>query len=212
MLEKTVNEVVKSGGVLLIPAFAVGRTQELLYDLGQLEREKRIPVLPVFVDSPMACDATPIYLSHMEDHDVDMRKIADGGVSPLATKNTSFVTAQQESKALNQFKGPGIIMSASGMATAGRIVHHLKHRLPNPSNTVLFVGYQAEGTRGRRLLDGEKQVKIHGQFTEVKARILNVSGFSRTPTGRRCCGGWTASRRRRGRRSWCTAKTRPWRP
>jgi metallo-beta-lactamase family protein len=97
---------------------------------------------------------------------------------PLATRRTHFVTSAQESKQLNQFRGPGIIISASGMATGGRVLHHLKHRLPDARNTVLFVGYQSEGSRGRRLLDGEKEVKIHGQFVPVAAEIRTVSGFS----------------------------------
>jgi metallo-beta-lactamase family protein len=178
VLAEAVNDTVKRGGVLVIPAFAVGRTQELLYRLRILESEKRIPVLPVFVDSPMACDATPLYLAHAADHDFEMRGLTSGGESPLRTEKTCFVTAAKESKALNALKGPAIILSASGMATGGRILHHLKHRLPDPKSTVLFVGYQAEGTRGRRLLDGEKSIKIHGQFVDVRARIMKVSGFS----------------------------------
>ena len=166
------------GGVVVIPAFAIGRTQELLYHLRNLEEEGRLPVVDVFVDSPMACDATPIYLAHPEEHDLGMSSIVDRGAMPLATRRTHFVTSAQESKQLNQFRGPGIIISASGMATGGRVLHHLKHRLPDARNTVLFVGYQSEGTRGRRLLDGEKEVKIHGQFVPVAAEIRTVSGFS----------------------------------
>lgn len=178
VLADEVNAVVKRGGVMVIPAFAVGRTQELLYHLGILEAEKKIPELPVFVDSPMACDATPIYLAHTEDHDLEMQGIEDGGRSPLRTRLTRFTRAVTESKNINGFRGPGIIISASGMATGGRILHHLKHRLPRPENTVLFVGYQSEGTRGRRLLEGEKEIRIHGQFVPVQARVAQVSGFS----------------------------------
>ncbi|WP_375773126.1 MBL fold metallo-hydrolase [Archangium gephyra] len=165
-------------GMVVIPAFSVGRTQELLYHLRNLEAEKRIPELDVFVDSPMACDATPIYLKHAEEHDLDMAAIVKRGESPLATKRTRFVTSPQESREINQVEGPGIIISASGMATGGRILHHLKYRLPDPRNTVLFVGYQSEGSRGRRMLDGEKEVKIHGQMVRVEAKIRTVSGFS----------------------------------
>ncbi|HEX8705991.1 MAG TPA: MBL fold metallo-hydrolase [Myxococcaceae bacterium] len=166
------------GGVVVIPAFAIGRTQELLYHLRNLEEAGRVPQVDVFVDSPMACDATPIYLAHPEEHDLDMSSLVDRGATPLATKRTHFVTSPQESKRLNQFRGPGIIISASGMATGGRVLHHLKHRLPDARNTVLFVGYQSEGSRGRRLLDGEKEIKIHGQMVPVAAEIRTVSGFS----------------------------------
>ncbi|AKJ03010.1 metallo-beta-lactamase family protein [Archangium gephyra] len=165
-------------GMVVIPAFSVGRTQELLYHLRNLEADKRIPELEVFVDSPMACDATPIYVAHAEEHDLDMSAIVKRGESPLATKRTRFVTSPQESRQLNQVDGPGIIISASGMATGGRILHHLKNRLPDPRNTVLFVGYQSEGSRGRRMLDGEKEVKIHGQMVRVEAEVRTVSGFS----------------------------------
>jgi metallo-beta-lactamase family protein len=166
------------GGVVVIPAFAIGRTQELLYHLRHLEDEGRLPQVEVFVDSPMACDATPIYLAHPEEHDLGMSSLMDQGATPLATRRTHFVTSPQESKRLNQFRGPGIIISASGMATGGRVLHHLKHRLPDARNTVLFVGYQSEGSRGRRLLDGEKEIKIHGQMVPVAAEIRTVSGFS----------------------------------
>jgi metallo-beta-lactamase family protein len=177
-LAAAVDQAVRRKGMLVIPAFAVGRTQELLYRLGLLERDGRIPTLPVFVDSPMACDATPIYLAHAHEHDMEFRGLLAAGKTPLATARTRFVTSVQESKSLNAIPGPGIIISASGMATGGRILHHLKHRLPRPESTVLFVGYQARGTRGRRLLDGEEQVKIHGQFVPVRAHIAQLSGFS----------------------------------
>jgi metallo-beta-lactamase family protein len=177
-LAAAVGSIVARSGVLVIPAFAVGRTQEILYRLGLLEREKRIPSLPVFVDSPMACDATPMYLAHAQDHDLEMRALTSQGESPLRTAQTRFVTATTESKQLNNFRGPGIIISASGMATGGRILHHLKHRLPDQRNAVLFVGYQSEGTRGRRMIEGEPSIKIHGDLVPVRAKILQVSGFS----------------------------------
>ncbi len=177
-LADAVTSAQERGGVIVIPAFAIGRTQEILYHLRNLEEQGRIGELDVFVDSPMACDATPIYLAHADEHDVDMSSIIDRGDSALATRRTRFVRSGTESKKLNQFRGPGIIISASGMATGGRILHHLKHRLPNPNNTVLFVGYQSEGTRGRRLLDGETEIKIHGEMVPVRAQIRSVSGFS----------------------------------
>jgi metallo-beta-lactamase family protein len=177
-LADAVNTTVKKGGVLVIPAFAVGRTQELLYRLRRLEDERRIPVVEVFVDSPMACDATPLYLAHPEDHDLQMTSLVERGISPLATERTRFVTSVKDSKRLNEHRGPAIVLSASGMATGGRVLHHLAHRLPDARNTVLFVGYQSEGTRGRRLLDGERQLRIHGRPVEVNAEIRSISGFS----------------------------------
>jgi metallo-beta-lactamase family protein len=165
-------------GMVIIPAFAVGRTQELLYHLRNLEEAGRIPEMDVFVDSPMACDATPIYLAHPEEHDLGMTSLVERRKTPLATKRTRFVTSPNESKRINMIEGPGIIISASGMATGGRVLHHMKNRLPDPRNTVLFVGYQSEGTRGRRLLNGEKELKIHGQMIPVEADIRVVSGFS----------------------------------
>lgn len=177
-LAEVVNDTVKRGGMLVVPAFAIGRTQDILYHLGKLERAKRIPELPIFVDSPMACDATPLYLAHSHEHDFEMRSIIDEGHSPLRTPGTRFVTSSKESKTINAVRGPGIIVSASGMATGGRVLHHLKQRLPDERCTVLFVGYQSEGTRGRRLLQGEKQVKILGELVDVKAKIMNITGFS----------------------------------
>jgi metallo-beta-lactamase family protein len=177
-LAQAVSQTAARGGVMVIPAFAVGRTQEVLYHLRNLEEAKRIPVLPVFVDSPMACDATPIYMAHPEDHDLEMVAILDRGQSPLATARTSFCRTVEQSKAVNAFNSAAIIISASGMATGGRILHHLKHRLPDPKNTILFVGYQSVGTRGRRMLDGEREIKIHGQMVPVRAQLAQVSGFS----------------------------------
>lgn len=177
-LAKAVNDTVARGGVVVIPAFAVGRTQEVLFHLGRLEAEGLIPELPVYVDSPMACDATPMYLAHRADHDEEMRALFAHGDSPLSTRQTHFVTSVQASKALNTLEGPVIILSASGMATGGRVLHHLAHRLADAKNTVLFVGYQAEGTRGRRLVEGEATVKLHGQLVPVKAQVVQVSGFS----------------------------------
>ena len=177
-LASAVSDAVVRKGMIVIPSFAVGRTQEILYDLRALEEAERIPTLDVFVDSPMACDATPIYLAHPEDHDLDMTALLERGISPLATRRTHFITSVEDSKKLNDRAGPAIIISASGMATGGRILHHLKHRLPDPKNTILFVGYQAEGTRGRRLLAGEKEIRIYGELVKVSAQVAAVSGFS----------------------------------
>ncbi len=175
-LERVVNEVAAQKGCLLIPSFAVGRTQDVLYLLGQLEDQKRIPVLPVYVDSPMATDVTEVYMRHAEDFDAEAKAVQ--GRSPLRTRRTQFVATPRESKALNGHPGPLIIISASGMATGGRVLHHLQHRLPEPHTTVLLVGYQAAGTRGRRLLEGAEELKMFGEMVPVRARVLELGGLS----------------------------------
>jgi metallo-beta-lactamase family protein len=165
-------------GVLLIPSFAIGRTQEILFTLKQLEDSKAIPELPVYVDSPMAVDATPIFLAHREDHDDEMARRIAAGEEPLRPARLSFVRSVVQSKALNEKSGPMIVLSASGMATGGRVVHHLAQRLPDPRTTVLLVGFQAAGTRGARLQEGAPFIRIHGEDVPVKARVVSISGFS----------------------------------
>lgn len=178
VLEQALHEAFERRGVVVIPSFAVGRAQEVLYHLDRLEEAGRIPVVDVFVDSPMAVDATPIYLAHPEEHDLVMRTLVEQNRTPLATKRTRFITSVAESRKLNAHDGPAIIISASGMATGGRVLHHLAHRLPDPRNTILFVGYQAAGTRGARLVRGEKEVRIHGREVPVRAAVRSISGFS----------------------------------
>jgi metallo-beta-lactamase family protein len=171
--------VVAARGVLLIPAFAIGRTQDLLYHLRQLQLAGEIPAsLPLFVDSPMACDATPLYLMHREEHDAEMVRLLQEGKQPLHPEALQFCTSVAQSRALNERSGPLVVISASGMATGGRILHHLAHRLPDPGTTVLFVGYQAAGTRGRRLVEGEKWIRIHGRDVPVAAKVEMLHGFS----------------------------------
>jgi metallo-beta-lactamase family protein len=175
---RLIHDVADRRGVLLVPAFAVDRTQELLYGLRQLEDAGRIPALPVFIDSPMAIDVTEIYLRHPEEHDLDMARLAARGASPLATRRTRLLRTPEESKSLNDQAGPMIIISASGMATGGRILHHLIRRLPDPSTTVALVGYQAAGTRGRALEDGAQTLRVFGQDLAVRARVLKFDGLS----------------------------------
>jgi metallo-beta-lactamase family protein len=166
------------GGALIIPAFAVGRTQELIWMIRQLEEEGKIPTLPVYIDSPMAMNAVEIYCRHPEDHDLDMQKLMNEKECPLCCKQYRLARTTEESRALNQISGPFIIISASGMATGGRVLHHLKLRLPDPRTTVLLVGYQAAGTRGRSLQDGAKTLRMHGQDVPVKAKIELLDGLS----------------------------------
>jgi len=177
-LAEIINATAQRGGKLIIPAFAVGRTQLLIYYLRELEDEGRIPILPIAVDSPMGAEATRLYSKHREDHDFDMLRVENLQKNPLATRNFSLVQGRQGSKALNGLQGPGIIISASGMATGGRVLHHLAHWLPDPASAVIFVGYQGVGTRGRRMQDGEKQVKIHGQMVPVNAHVESISSLS----------------------------------
>lgn len=176
-LAAAVHEAVDGDGVLLVPAFAVGRTQDLLYALRLLMLDGRVPQLPIYVDSPMAIDATRVFLAHDEAHDPQL------GVDAAALRwsvqgGVHFVHTGEESKRLNELRGSAIIIASSGMATAGRILHHLKWRLPSKRHVVLLAGYQAEDTRGRLLLEGVKTLKIHGEHVPVRARIRFVDGFS----------------------------------
>jgi metallo-beta-lactamase family protein len=177
-LAAIINRTAERGGKIIIPAFAVGRTQLLVYYLRELEDEGRIPILPVVVDSPMGASATKLYAKHKSDHDSDMKELKRLGDNPLATQNFSLVHGRQGSKALNSMNGSAIIISASGMATGGRVLHHLAQHLPDPASAVIFVGYQGIGTRGRRLQDGEKEIKIHGQMVPVRAHIESIGSLS----------------------------------
>lgn len=174
-LADVVSRTIARGGNIIIPAFAVGRTQEILYYLRELEAEKRIPIIPVMIDSPMAKYATQKYMSGQDDHDLDMQRLVAQHINPFVTHN--FIM-NGKSGASSSIKPPMVIISASGMATGGRVLHHLKNWLPDERSTVLFVGYQSEGTRGRRLQDGEKEVKIHGEIIPVCAEIATISGLS----------------------------------
>ncbi|MNR81139.1 Ribonuclease [compost metagenome] len=177
-LARVVNESVLRGGMLVIPAFAVGRTQEVLYVLRELEDQGRIPSLDVYLDSPMAIDATSIALDHAEEFDAEAEALLRRGVKPLAPRKLHLVRDSGQSRALNDLAGPGIILSASGMCTGGRIKHHLRQRLSNERNTVCFVGFQAAGTKGRAILDGASEVWLHGERLPVRAVIERIEGFS----------------------------------
>ena len=177
-LARVVREAAARGGALIVPAFAVGRAQELIWALRQLEEADAIPSLPVFVDSPMAINVTDIYCQHPEDHNLDMKLLMDERRCPLCCKQYHLARTAEESKALNDRRGPLIIISASGMATGGRVLHHLKARLPDPHTTVLLPGFQAAGTRGRALAEGAREIRIHGQPLHVRATIEQLDGYS----------------------------------
>jgi metallo-beta-lactamase family protein len=177
-LAEVITRSAEDGHAILIPAFAVGRTQELLWRLRQLEDEKRIPSLPVYIDSPMAIEVTELYRKHTEEHDLDMQRLKEAGQQPLRPRQFHLARAREESIALNDLRGPVIIISASGMATGGRILHHMKVRLPERRTTVVLVGFQAAGTRGRRLQEGVREIRIHGQEWPVRATIETMNGLS----------------------------------
>jgi metallo-beta-lactamase family protein len=168
-LERVVKETIARHGVLLIPAFAVGRAQQLIYLLNLLMEQQRLPLMPIHLDSPMAVQATRIYINHPAEQEAK---------GELTAKNVVTHGTVEESKALNSLQGPGIIISSSGMLTGGRILHHLKRLLPDPRNTVALAGYQAAGTRGRLMQDGAKTIRIHNEEIAVRAHLEDLCGFS----------------------------------
>ena len=179
LLEAVVKRTASRGGVLLIPAFAVDRTQELLVILADLIQEGRLPKnLPVYIDSPMALDALNFYKQFHAEYNDAFAARARRSPHPLALPNFHPVRQVEGSKALNDLREPAVILSASGMCNGGRIEHHLKFKLPDPRNTILFVGFQAQGTKGRRIVDGEPEVMMHGEMVPVKAEVAVVSGLS----------------------------------
>jgi metallo-beta-lactamase family protein len=180
-LAEVVNRVAKRGGSIVIPAFAIGRTQTFMYYLRELEDQQRIPRLPVYVDSPMALSATDLYVKYREDHDKNFVQVesANGGKGdPLNVHEFHLTRTADQSKAINNVKTPCIIVSASGMVSGGRVLHHLVQRLPNPQNAVILAGFQAQGTRGRALQEGAKTLRIFGQEVIVKAEIVVMGQFS----------------------------------
>jgi metallo-beta-lactamase family protein len=161
----------------VIPAFAIGRVEEVLYWLRRLEAEHRIPVLPVYVDSPMATEALRYYSARVAELDPDLRPTS-GQVYAFATTRFQTIASTQQSKELTASRRPAIVISSSGMATGGRVLHHLAAALPDQRNTVLFVGYQAAGTRGRQLVDGAREVRIHGRSIPANATIAKIDSMS----------------------------------
>lgn len=179
-LARVIRTTYKRGGNLIIPSFAVERTQDLIYDLKILKDEQKIPPMEIYIDSPMAVAATQVFINNPECFDDETQCIIKGEDARTIFEGSDihYIHSMEESVALNNIKSGAIIISASGMADAGRIKHHLKHNLWRPECTVLFVGYQAQGTLGRRILDGEKKVTIHGEEIAVKANIEKIDGFS----------------------------------
>ena len=173
-----VNRTREAGGNLVVPSFAVERTQELLYHLNELLHEDRIPHLRVFVDSPMAIRVTEVFRRHRELFDEQAMRLLDEGRHPCDFPGLTMCRSVRESKSINHIRGTAIIIAGSGMCTGGRIKHHLSHHIGRPESTVLFVGYQAKGTLGRIILEGADSVRIHGQTHTVNARIAKINAFS----------------------------------
>jgi metallo-beta-lactamase family protein len=176
-LARVVREAADRGGALLIPAFAVGRTQELLWHLRALEEAGEIPALPVYVDSPMAVAVTEVYARHRDEHDEALRA-AIAAEGERIRRRVKLIRRVEDSKALNDVDGPMIVIAGSGMATGGRILHHLTRRLPDPRTTVLLPGFQAAGTRGRSLQDGARTLRMFGRDVPVRARVVVLDGLS----------------------------------
>lgn len=175
----TIMKVINEGGKVIIPAFAVGRTQTIVYLLHKLFDQNRIPEIPIYVDSPMAFDATAVFRSHPECLDRETYRIfLEEGTDPFGFGRLKYIKKTKESKELNEKTGPMIIISASGMAEGGRILHHLANNIGNPKNLILFVGYAAEHTLARRIMDGNERVNIFGEEYEVRAKIKKMDYFS----------------------------------
>jgi metallo-beta-lactamase family protein len=175
-LAAIINDTIERGGKVIIPAFAIGRVEEVLYWIKHLEDRRQIPKLPVFLDSPMALDALRYYANRAAELDRDVQSVAE--LRRFFTARFQPVASAQQSSELVRSKVPSIVVSSSGMATGGRVLYHLQAALPDTRSTVLFVGYQAAGTRGRQLVDGANEVKIRGQFVPVNARVEKLDSMS----------------------------------
>jgi metallo-beta-lactamase family protein len=177
-LAEIINSTWKAGGNIVIPSFALERAQEVLYYLNRLLIDGRIPHLPVFLDSPMAIDVTEVFEAHSELYDREMTRLVGLDRSPFEFPGLKMAETVDDSKAINRVPGTAIIIAGSGMCTGGRIKHHLVKNISRPESTILFVGYQAQGTLGRQIVNGDKKVRILGQYYPVRANVAQLSGFS----------------------------------
>ncbi len=177
-LERAINGAIGDGGNVVIPTFALERAQELMFYISRLVRDRRIPHVPVFLDSPMAIDVTDAFRRHRECFDEETWQMISSGEPPLRFPGLKMTRSVKESMAINDLKEPAIIMASSGMCTGGRIKHHLRRNIGRPECTILFVGYQVRGTLGRQILEGQPNVRIHGREWRVRARIEQIHGFS----------------------------------
>ena len=177
-LAAAIRKTVERGGSIVVPAFAVERTQKFIFMIKELMESGQIPRIPVYADSPMAIKAVEIYLKHTEEYSEEAQRLINQYGSPLRWDGLIFASSVQESKKINDSKFPSIIISSSGMVTGGRIQHHLAQRLPDPRNTVIFIGFQAPGTRGATIKGGAPEVKIYGEIVPIRAQILSFEQFS----------------------------------
>jgi metallo-beta-lactamase family protein len=198
-----INQTASHGGAVIIPTFAVERAQEVMYHISRLVYADRIPDLQIFLDSPMAVDVTQIFRKHRDCFDDETWQLIDSDEPPLRFAGLKLVRSVQDSKAINSVRVPCVIMATSGMCTAGRVKHHLKDRIGDPHNTVLFVGYQGRGTLGRQILEGKQSVRIHGRMRNVRAKIRQIHGFS-GHADRRALLRWLAALRNPPRRLFLT--------
>jgi metallo-beta-lactamase family protein len=177
-LADTINRTASRGGKIIVPAFAVGRTQQLVLALHELINAGRIPNIPMFVDSPLAAKATKVFRAHTEAMDAETNEFVRNGEDPFGFKRLRYTQDVNESKALNDLKGPVLIISASGMCEAGRILHHLRNNIENPRNTVLITGFQAENTLGRKIVDKHPEVPIFGDMMRLRAEVVKLNELS----------------------------------
>jgi metallo-beta-lactamase family protein len=177
-IARIINETAENGGVVLIPSFAIGRTQEILYYLRKLQNADRLPRLPIYIDPPMASSISEVYLRNPQEFDEEAKAAEDLKASLTEPLGLQYVRDKEMSKAINKQPGPFVVIAGSGMCNGGRIQHHLLHRLSDPKNTVLFTGYQAGGTLGRRILVGEEYVSIFGTEVAVRARVERANALS----------------------------------
>ena len=177
-LKKVIDEAIDSNGVIIIPAFALGRTQALIYYLHKMMNEGSIPRLSIYIDSPMAINVTELYERHSSQHKIKVERKGNDLISIFDSPNIHFCQSSESSKALNDIKKTCVIISASGMCTGGRILHHMYHRLTRESDIFLFAGFQAQGTRGRNILEGEKSIRLFGKDVPVRCQVRVVNGLS----------------------------------
>lgn len=178
IVEDLIEDTVKAGGTLMIPAFAMERTQELIFEVNELAENGRIPRVPIFIDSPLAIKLTDVYNKYFQYFDEETKKLVSRGDSIFKFPGLKKTLTSEESKTINDVKPPKVIIAGSGMMNGGRILHHAKRYLPDPHSTLLMIGYQAAGSLGRQILEGVKIVKIHGEEVTVRCRVVNISGYS----------------------------------
>lgn len=178
VLRQTIVDTHKRRGKIIIPAFAVGRTQELVYALHELTEAQKIPSLDIYVDSPLAVDVTEVFRAHPECYDEETLALLQQTRNPFGFRQLTYVRDVEDSKRLNFLRESAVIISASGMCESGRILHHLKNNIEDSDNTILFSGFQAENTLGRRILDGNRRVRIFGEEYDVRARVARIEGYS----------------------------------